>query len=68
MEKIAAAIQCIGVIYPPRVQLMAKHEYHEGPKAREAFDKGMAKLFQVMKEAVNKSSVSKPKRKKASKA
>jgi hypothetical protein len=29
-----------------------KHEYHEGPKAREAFDKGMSKLFQVPKEAV----------------
>jgi hypothetical protein len=29
-----------------------KHEYREGPKAREAFDKGMSKLFQVPKEAV----------------
>lgn len=41
-----------------------KHEYHEGPKAREAFDKGMAKLFQVPKDAVKKP---KPKRKKTSK-
>jgi hypothetical protein len=44
---------------------MARHEYHEGPKAREAFDRGMAKLFQVPKEAVKERP--KPKRKKASK-
>jgi hypothetical protein len=38
-----------------------KHEYHEGPKAREAFDKGMAKLFRVPKDAVKEKP--KPKRK-----
>jgi hypothetical protein len=43
-----------------------KHEYREGPKAREAFDKGMKKLFQVPKNAVVKPKP-KPKRKKASK-
>jgi hypothetical protein len=41
-------------------------EYREGPKAREAFDKGMSKLFQVPKSAVSKPKP-KPKRKKASK-
>ncbi len=40
--------------------------YEEGPKAREAFDKGMSKLFQVPKDAVVKPKT-KPKRKKASK-
>jgi hypothetical protein len=44
-----------------------KHEYHEGPKAREAFDKGMSKLFQVRKEQVEKLPKPKSKRKKASK-
>jgi hypothetical protein len=44
-----------------------KHEYREGAKAREAFDKGMSKLFQVPKDAVNKRPKPKPKRKKASK-
>ena len=44
-----------------------KHEYHEGPKAREVFDKGMTKLFQVPKEAVKERPKRKPKRKKASK-
>jgi hypothetical protein len=44
-----------------------KHEYHEGPKAREAFDKGMTKLFQVPKEAVKERPKRKPKRKKVSK-
>jgi hypothetical protein len=49
------------------LEIAVKHEYHEGPKAREAFDKGMAKLFQVRKEAVKKSPKPKPKRKKTSK-
>jgi hypothetical protein len=44
-----------------------KHEYREGPKAREAFDKGMSKLFQVSKEAVKERPKRKPKRKKTSK-
>jgi hypothetical protein len=44
-----------------------KHEYREGAKAREAFDKGMTKLFQVPKEAVKERPKRKPKRKKASK-
>jgi len=26
-----------------------KHEYHEGPKAREKFEKGMTALFRVTK-------------------
>jgi hypothetical protein len=39
-----------------------KHEYHEGPKARETFDKGMTKLFQTPKEAVRQEKP-KPKRK-----
>jgi hypothetical protein len=45
---------------------MKNATYREGPKAREAFDKGMAKLFQVPKNAVSKPT-RKPKRKKASK-
>jgi hypothetical protein len=44
-----------------------KHEYHEGPKAREAFDKGMAKLFHVPKAAVKERPKRKPKHKKTSK-
>lgn len=40
-----------------------KHEYREGPKAREAFDKGMSKLFRVPKDAVKE----RPKRESASK-
>jgi len=28
-----------------------KHEYHEGPKALENFEKGMAKLFRAPKPA-----------------
>ncbi len=44
-----------------------KPEYHEGPKAREKFDKGMTKLFQVPKDAVKEKPKSKRKRKKASK-
>jgi hypothetical protein len=45
-----------------------KPEYHEGPKARENFDKGMTKLFQAPKSAV-KEETPRParKRKKASK-
>jgi hypothetical protein len=39
-----------------------KHEYHEGPKARENFDKGMTKLFQAPKEAATETKP-KPKRK-----
>lgn len=42
-----------------------KHEYREGPKAREAFDKGMVKLFQVSKEAVQERSKRKARPKKA---
>ncbi|MFL6303562.1 MAG: hypothetical protein ACJ72H_08470 [Candidatus Sulfotelmatobacter sp.] len=42
-------------------------EYREGTKAREAFDKGMVKLFQVPKEAVKERPKRKPKHKKASK-
>lgn len=37
-------------------------EYHEGPKAREKFDKGMTKLFQAKKNTV-KAHKPKPKRK-----
>jgi hypothetical protein len=44
-----------------------KHEYHEGPKAREAFDKGMTKLFQIPKESVKERPKRRPKRKKTSK-
>jgi hypothetical protein len=46
-----------------------KHEYHEGPKARETFDKGMTKLFQASKDATKEKPKPKPKpkRKKASK-
>jgi hypothetical protein len=44
-----------------------KHEYREGKEARDAFDKGMKKLFQVPKEAVKERPKPKPKRKKASK-
>ena len=47
--------------------MLMKHEYHEGRKARETFDKGMAKLFQVPKDAVKEEPKPKPKRKKASK-
>jgi hypothetical protein len=46
---------------------MKKTEYREGPKAREAFDRGMVKLFQTSKDAVKEKPKSKPKRKKASK-
>jgi hypothetical protein len=42
-----------------------KHEYREGKEAREAFNKGMKKLFQIPREAVKERP--KPKRKKASK-
>jgi len=31
--------------------MVKKHEYHEGPKARENFEKGMKTLFQVPKDA-----------------
>ena len=41
--------------------------YEEGIKAREAFDKGMSKLFQVPKEAVKERPKRKPKSKKPSK-
>lgn len=44
-----------------------KPEYHEGPKARENFDKGMAKLFQASKDGVKEKPKPKRKRKKASK-
>ncbi len=44
-----------------------KPEYHEGPKAREAFDKGMTKLFQASKESAKEKPKPKRKRKKASK-
>jgi hypothetical protein len=44
-----------------------KREYREGPKAREAFDKGMSKLFQVPKDAVKREAKPKRKRRKASK-
>lgn len=47
---------------------MMKHEYREGPEAREKFDEGMTKLFRVPKSKV---AVEKPKpkakRKKSSK-
>jgi len=46
---------------------MAKPEYREGPEARKQFNEGMAKLFQVPKEAVKERPKRKPKRKKASK-
>jgi hypothetical protein len=47
---------------------MAKHEYHEGPKARENFEKGMAALFQVKKSELKEKPKPAPKkRKKASK-
>lgn len=39
-----------------------KPEYHEGPKARKNFDKGMTKLFQAKKDNV-KDDKPKPKRK-----
>jgi hypothetical protein len=29
-----------------------KHEYHEGPEARNKFDEGMTKLFRVPKSVV----------------
>lgn len=44
-----------------------RHEYHEGPKARKNFDKGMTKLFQVPKESAKEKPKPKPKRKKSSK-
>jgi hypothetical protein len=44
-----------------------KHEYREGQDAREAFDKGMSKLFQVPKKAVKERPKRNPKRKKVSK-
>ncbi len=46
-----------------------KHEYHEGPKALEKFNKGMIKLFQASKDAVKEQPKPKPKakRKKSSK-
>ena len=44
-----------------------KHEYHEGPKALENFNKGMTKLFQVPKDAVKEKPKRLPKRKKTSK-
>jgi hypothetical protein len=44
-----------------------KPEYREGKEAREAFDKGMSKLFRVSKEAVKERPKPKPKRKKANK-
>ena len=33
---------------------MKKTEYHEGPEARKAFDKGMTKLFQAKKPIATK--------------
>lgn len=44
-----------------------KPEYHEGPKARDTFDKGMTKIFQVPKDAVKEKAKPKRKRKKAGK-
>ena len=44
-----------------------KHEYHEGPKALEKFNKGMTKLFQTSKDAMKEKAKPKAKRKKASK-
>jgi hypothetical protein len=44
-----------------------KHEYHEGPKALERFERGMTKLFQAPKNAVKEKPKPSPKRKKASK-
>lgn len=46
--------------------LRTKHEYHEGPKALEKFNKGMSKLFEISKDAAEKPKP-KPKRKKSSK-
>lgn len=46
---------------------MKPKEYIEGTRARNAFDKGMTKLFQVSKDAVKERPKRKPKRKKASK-
>jgi len=42
---------------------MAKHEYHEGPEARENFEKTMAALFRVPKTAVKKTEKPAPKKK-----
>jgi hypothetical protein len=44
-----------------------KAEYHEGPKARETFDKGMTKLFQAQKKTAKENPKPKRKRKKTSK-
>jgi hypothetical protein len=44
-----------------------KHEYHEGPKALDNFNKGMTKLFQASKDALKEKPKQKAKRKKSSK-
>lgn len=44
-----------------------KHEYHEGPKALENFEQGMAKLFRAPKPAPKEKATPKRKQSKASK-
>jgi hypothetical protein len=48
-------------------EILAKHEYHEGPEALERFEKGITTLFRALKPGV-KATAKKAVRKRSTKA